>query len=97
MMNPNTGRSSVIMKGKYNSGVHATLLAAVGGYILYLAWTLFEKYRDQTGEMPPVLNIIAIVVFTLGGFGTLFYAWTVYRKGRKEKTGEEDEKDQSNK
>ena len=85
------------MKGKYNPNVHATLLAAVGGYILYLAWMLFEKYRDQTGEMPPVLNIIAIVVFTLGGFGTLFYAWNVYRKGRKEKPGEEDKDDQSNK
>ena len=84
------------MKGKYNSGVHATLLAAVGGYILYLAWTLFEKYRDNAGEMPPALNIIAIVVFTLGGFGTLFYAWTVYRKGKKEKT-EEDKEDNSNK
>ena len=77
------------MKGKYNSGVHATLLAAVGGYILYLAWVLFGKYRDQAGEMPPALNIIAIIVFTLGGLGTLYYAWTIYRKGGR---GEQEEK-----
>ena len=81
------------MKGKYNSDVHAALLAAVGGYILYMAWTLFENYRDQAGEMPEPLNIIAIIVFILGGFGTLFYAWSVYRKGRKEKAGEEDKED----
>ncbi len=80
------------MKGKYNPNVHAALLAAVGGYILYLAWTLFEKYRDGAGEMPPALNVIAIIVFTLGGLGTWFYAWTVYRKG-KETEAEEKEKE----
>ena len=85
------------MKGKYNSGVHATLLAVVGGYILYLAWMLFEKYRDNTGEMPPILNIIAIVVFALGGFGTLFYAWNTYRKGKKENAAEEGKEDQDKK
>ena len=67
------------MKGKYNSGVHATLLAAVGGYILSLAWVLFGKDRDQAGELPPGLNIIAINV----------YAWTIYRKGGR---GEQEEK-----
>ena len=82
------------MKGKYNPNVHAALLAAVGGYILYLAWVLFEKYRDQAGEMPPVLNVIAIIVFTLGGLGTIFYGWTVYRKG-KETEAEGKDKEES--
>lgn len=73
------------MKGKYNENVHAALLAAVGGYILYLAWMLLEKYREGAGEMPPALNIIAVVVLGAGGLGTLYYAWTVYQKGRKNK------------
>lgn len=85
------------MKGKYNSSVHATLLAAVGGYVLYLAWILFCKYRDQTGEMPPVLNILAIIVFALGGLGTLYYAWIIYRKGRRSEQGEESEDSQDKK
>ena len=80
------------MKGKYSSNVHATLLAAVGGYLLYLAWTLFEKYRDKAGEMEPALNILAIVVFILGGLGTLCYAWYIYRQGQKMK----DENDSGN-
>ena len=82
------------MKGKYNSGVHATLLAAVGGYLLYLAWVLLGKYRDQAGEMPPALNILAIVVFTLGGIGTIAYAWTVYHKGKKKESEKEDPEEQ---
>ena len=82
------------MKGKFNPGVHSVLLAAVGGYILYIAWNLFDKYRNQAGEMPPALNIVAIVVMTLGGLGTLYYAWTVYRQDRKneeENTREEEQ------
>ena len=77
------------MKGKYNTGVHSALLAAVGAYILYIAWVLLDKYRSNAGEMPPALNIIAIVVLGLGGLGTLYYAWTIYRKGRR---GEQEEK-----
>ena len=52
------------MKGKYNPGVHSTLLAAVGVYILYIAWNLFDKYRNKAGEMDPTLNIIAIIIMT---------------------------------
>ena len=84
------------MKKNYNSNVHATLLAAVGGYILYLAWVLFGKYRDGAGEMPPALNIIAVIVFSIGGLGTLYYAWYVYRKGRKTENEREDEETQDN-
>jgi len=89
------------MKGKYNSNVHATLLAAVGGYILYLAWMLLEKYLSNAGEMPPALNILAVIVLGAGGIGTIAYAWFVYRKGKKTEAenGEEtdDENRQSNK
>ena len=84
------------MKGKYNPNVHASLLAAVGAYFLYLAWTLFEKYRDQAGEMDPTLNIIAIIIFILGGLGTLCYAWYTYRQGQKTKDKNESGSDQDN-
>ena len=79
------------MKGKYNPNVHAALLAAVGGYLLYLAWQLLDTYRSQTGEMSPVINIAAVIIFVLGGIGTLYYAWSVYRHGKK--TGGENEGD----
>ena len=82
------------MKGKYNPDIHSVLLAAVGGYLLYIAWQLFDKYRSQAGEMPPALNILAVVIMTLGGLGTLYYAWTVYRHARKNGDKNEDENDQ---
>ncbi len=82
------------MKGKYNPDIHSVLLAAVGGYLLYIAWQLFDKYRNRAGEMPPALNILAVIVMTLGGLGTLYYAWTVYRQGRKTKDKNKDESDQ---
>ena len=83
------------MKGKYNTGVHSALLAAVGAYILYIAWILLDKYRSNAGEMPPTLNIIAIIVLGLGGLGTLYYAWHIYRLGKKQESehGDEDTED----
>ena len=84
------------MKGKYNTGVHSALLAAVGAYILYIAWILLEKYRRNAGEMPPALNIIAIVVLGLGGLGTLYYAWHIFLLGKMQETVNEDEKEAEN-
>lgn len=66
-----------------NEKIHSTLLGLVGGYLLYLAWQLFESYRAGTGEMPEAAFIIAIVVFTVAGAGILVYAWTIYRKQQK--------------
>lgn len=86
------------MKGKYNSGVHSTLVAVVGAYILYIAWQLFDKYRNNAGEMPPVWNITAIIVLGIGGLGTLYYAWRVYSQGKKaEEHDNEEENDQGKK
>ena len=79
------------MKGNYNPNVHSALLAAVGGYLLYMAWQLFDKYRNQAGEMSPAMNIIAIAFLGLGGLGTLYYAWSVYRKGKQESTENDEE------
>ena len=65
------------------------LLALVGGYVLYLAYQLFEKYRTGTKEMPDVVFILAIVIFTTAGIGIFCFAWSIYRKAGKE------DKDQS--
>ena len=47
--------------------------------------------------MPPVLNIIAIIVFAIGGLGTVYFAWTVYRKGKKEESEKKDNIEEDNK
>ena len=83
-----------------NEKIHSMLLGLVGGYLLYLAWDLYEKYRDKAGEMAPALNIVFIIIFALGGLGTLYYAWVIYRKDRKEteekEQNEKQEEEQDN-
>ena len=69
-----------------NDKVHATLLVLIGGYVIYLAYRIFENFRDGAQEMPDFLYVIVIAVLALGGLGTLYYAWTVYRNSvKKEK------------
>lgn len=67
-----------------NEKLHSSLLGLVGGYILILAWQLYEKYRDGTKEVPDAVFLAGIIVFTLGGIGTLIWAWKIYRKQREE-------------
>ncbi len=66
-----------------NDKVHATLLVLIGGYVIYLAYRIFENFRDGAQEMPDFLSVIVIAALALGGLGTLCYAWTVYRNSLK--------------
>ena len=69
--NPNTGRCS--------------MLAVVGGYLLYLA---YELGRDMANGVPttmaPALTIIVIVLFGLIGLGLLFFAFRLWKQGKLE-------------
>jgi len=75
-----------------NQSIHATLLALVGGYILYLAYQIFDALRLGKDEMPFALAVAAVVFFVLAGLGVLFYAWKVWQASRREEK-EEDEND----
>ena len=68
-----------------NEKIHSIMLALVGGYLLYLAYQLFDKYRTGTEEMPGIVFILAIAVFAAGGIGTILWAWRIYRQQRTEK------------
>ncbi len=76
-----------------NDNVHATLLALVGAYILYLAYQILENFRGGAQEMPDYLYVTVIAAMALGGIGTLYYAWTVYSRARK---AEKEKRDQGN-
>ena len=73
--------------------IHSMLLGLVGGYLLFLAWELLDKYRSGSGEMPDAVFIAAIALFTAGGIGVLIYAWIIYRKQREQEKGEAGKQD----
>ena len=73
-----------------NQSVHATMLLLVGGYVLYLAYQIFDALRLGKDEMPLPLAVAAIVLFVLAGIGVLIYAWKVWQDSRRENS-EEDE------
>ena len=82
---------------KYNPSVHAMLLALVGGYILFIAWRLFDSMRSGAGEMSDALYILLTVFFALAGCGVLFYAFVTWRRADKAKKPEENDNPEANK
>lgn len=73
-----------------NERLHSTLLALVGGYVLFLAYDIYNKYKSGAKEMSDTLYIIIIVFFSLAGIAVLYYSWTVYKKYlHEEKNNEE--------
>lgn len=69
---------------KRNESVHSLMLALVGGYLLYLAYQLFDKLRTGADEMPLWLAVVAIVFFVLAGLGVLLFAWKVWQDSKQE-------------
>ena len=67
-----------------NEKLHSTLLALVGGYVLFLAYDIFNKYKSGAKEMSDALYIIIIIIFSLGGIAVLYYSWRVYKKSLRE-------------
>jgi len=73
-----------------NASVHSTLLLLVGGYVLYIAYQLFDKLRSGAEEMPFAIAVAAIVFFVLAGLGVLLYAWKVWQDGKREAKNEDE-------
>lgn len=59
----------------------ALLMAAVGGYVLYLAYELLRNLLEgKTGAMSVPVMILAIVFFVGAGGAVLIYAWRIHRE-----------------
>ena len=71
------------------------LLGIVGGYLMYLAWQLFDARADTNTTMTPAVRIIFIVFFTLAGAGLLVYAWFVWKDSGKEEEKQEPKQDEN--
>ena len=76
---------------KKNAQTHALLLALVGGYVLYIAYHLFENLQAGAGDMPLPAAITAIALFGLGGIAVLLYALHIYRQSREDDQRHDDD------
>lgn len=75
-----------------NKNTHSMLLTLVGGYVLYIAYHLFENLRSGAEDMPRGVAIAAIAVFAVAGLAVIAYAWKLWRESkREEKQAREDE------
>ena len=79
-MNSSSGRSS--------------LLALAGGYVLYLAYELYDSIRKGTDTMPRAVTILFIVFFAVAGIAVLVYAAQIWRRGKKDGGQEQRETEQ---
>ena len=63
----------------------AALIGVVGGYLIYLAYSLLKSMIDrEETTMAPAVSIIFIVFFTLAGGAALFFAVKLWLDARKE-------------
>ena len=75
------------MNGKNRS----YLMGVVGGYLIYLAYQLFQSMGDPEAGMSPAARIIFIALFALSGIGLVIYAFRLWAAAnREEKEGKEE-------
>ena len=80
------------MNGKNRSYI----LGIAGGYLLYLAYQLFENWNNPDAGMSQPVRILFIALFVLLGIGLMIYAihlWKVADREEKEKEKQPDNED----
>ena len=68
------------MKGKNRSYV----IGVAGGYLLYLAYQLFENFNNPDAGMSQTVRILFIVLFVLIGIGLMVYAFRIWKDADRE-------------
>lgn len=63
-----------------NDSAHATLLAVIGGYMIYLAYQMVQDTLSGVSEMSMTTTAILAGVMALCGLGVLAYGIRTWRK-----------------
>ncbi len=77
------------MNGKNRSYI----LGVAGGYLVYLAYQLFENRSNPEAGMSPALRILFMSLFTVIGIGLMIYAIRIWKAADRE---EKDRKEEEN-
>ena len=67
-----------------NGKTRSSLLGVAGGYLIYLAWQLFDARNDPNTTMTTVPRILFIALFVLAGAALLIYAFRSWKNSEKE-------------
>lgn len=70
---------------KINPSTHATLLAVVGGYLIYIAYQLMTGMDESAGAMSLPVAIFFTVFFAVAGLAVIVYAVRLWKQAQKEK------------
>ena len=81
---------------KGGAGVNSTktragLMGIVAGYLLYLAWQLFEGRNDPDTTMTPAAAVLFIAFFVIAAVAVGAYALRLWKRGKKEDEEKQDE------
>lgn len=72
-----------------NSGKgRSSLIGIVGGYLVYLAWQLYQGRNNPDTSMSPAVMILFIALFALAGAGLFAYACILWKRAKKEEQEE---------
>ena len=75
-----------------NAGAHATMIAVIGGYLVYLAYQMVRDTLSGASTMSMTTTVILAGVMALCGLAVMAYGFRLWRKGeaaKKEKETEE--------
>ncbi len=81
--------------GLNNSKTRASLMGIVGGYLIYLAWQLYQGRTDPDTTMTPAAMILFISLFVLAGAGLIVYAFRLWKHGMQEDQEKRREEEQN--
>ena len=72
----------------------SSLLGIVAGYLLYLAYQLFQGRDEPDTAMTPFARYAFIALFVIAGIALIAYAWREWKRSGKEeeKTPSDEEK-----
>jgi len=65
------------------NSTHATLIAVIGGYLIYMAYEMVQNTLNGRSTMSMTTTVITAVIMALAGLGTIGYAVYLWRAGSK--------------
>lgn len=66
-----------------NNSAHATMIAVIGGYLIYLAYQMVRDTLSGASSMSMTTTVILAGIMALCGLGVIAYGIWVWRRGVK--------------